>query len=74
MLKKYEWYYCDAVKGVEDGEEEAIEKLFLHLQWNRKDGFEESLDGETLYFWEAEAEAKDDDGAYTPHIREVRSC
>ena len=75
---KYEWYYCDSVKGTCDTYDEAIEELNRHLDFDITDISDHKTEsswssGEITYFYPmsmSDEEIQNDDGSYTPQIKE----
>ena len=66
----WKWYVCDSQKGDADSKEKAIERLFEHLDWSKRNGEEDWCNG-TLYYYPPGTDRVAiwrDDGAYTPQV------
>ena len=84
---KYKWYFCDAVKGIEDSYSEAKAELNKHLDFDIETEGEYKSESSgawfhgtslgylmTTYFYPYSMDdvtIQNDDGAYTPQVKEV---
>ena len=76
---KYKWYYSDNQQGISVTWDDAYAQLCSRIPWldyarinaHTEYGYINAPD-DTIYFYETEDDAVDDDGAYTPSITTLK--